>query len=104
MTFGNFQRLCLDAGLEARKCHDTHWQIRAIGGDCLVNVWPTTNRWSPAYVQPGQRAWQGGPQAAVKWAEQHCPSIVPPPQAPQRPQEGKTKAKASPTRRFTPYP
>lgn len=66
-TFGQFERLCSENGLVARKVNHSHWQI--IGGLRLVNVYPLTKRGTTYYVQGMSRGLKGTTKQAVEAAK-----------------------------------
>lgn len=64
MTFLEFARMAVAAGLAARMCCDTHWQLT--GGRFTVNYYPTTSR---AYLNGYAKAVHAEPIDAIRYAE-----------------------------------
>lgn len=62
--------------LEAKERCDTHWQIWH-NGKCLVDVWPTTNKYREANLKSGSAARKGDPYVAINRAlEIFQPTVV----------------------------
>jgi hypothetical protein len=66
MTFKEFGKAVLAAGLKPRFCNPQHWQIR--GGKFIVNVYPDTKRGTRYYVNCAAHGVNGSIGEAVSAA------------------------------------